>query len=101
MAHRLHGALTTSIASLVLALLPSGMAAVEPHPAKPSDFNGDGYVDLAIGVVQEDGNGGMKVLYGSAIGLTAAGDQFWSPDSPGIPGRRYFARRVRGEIRER
>lgn len=58
-----------------------------------SDFNGDGYADLAIGAPGEaigtsgTGAGGVNVLYGSASGLTAAGDQAWSQDSPGVKGR--------------
>jgi hypothetical protein len=60
--------------------------------AGPPDFNGDGYSDLAIsapGAYRErqgcapDG-GVVYVLYGSANGLTATGNQEWSQDSPGI-----------------
>ncbi|HEX9637679.1 MAG TPA: hypothetical protein VGB99_09105, partial [Acidobacteriota bacterium] len=55
------------------------------------DFNGDGYDDLAIGVIGEDvmaiGNAGaVNVIYGSAAGLTAAGNQLWHQDSAGILG---------------
>jgi hypothetical protein len=49
------------------------------------DFNGDGRDDLAIGVPDEDrGNptvsnaGGVHVLYGTAVGLRAANNQFWA-----------------------
>ena len=47
------------------------------------DFDGDGRADLAVGVPLENrGNisnsGAVNVLYGSALGLTAAGDQIWS-----------------------
>jgi hypothetical protein len=45
------------------------------------DFNGDGYTDLAIGVpdTQSNGAGGaVHVLYGSADGLVAAGNQLWT-----------------------
>ncbi len=58
------------------------------------DFNGDGRDDLAIGVPFEglpDGAGGtideagaVNLLYGSAKGLRARGDQFWHQDSPGV-----------------
>ena len=53
------------------------------------DFNGDGYGDLAVGVPEENlagaGNGGaVNVIYGSPAGLDAAGNQFWSQDSPGV-----------------
>ncbi len=50
------------------------------------DFNGDGYVDLAIGAPGEDvfdiaNAGAVNVLYGSASGLTAVGDQMWHQNS--------------------
>jgi hypothetical protein len=55
------------------------------------DFNGDGYDDLAIGIPGEaigplTGAGAVAVLYGSASGLTASGDDFWHQDSTGIKG---------------
>jgi hypothetical protein len=56
-----------------------------------ADFDGDGFDDLAVGVpgerfapTEEGGPGGVNVIYGSAAGLTEAGDQFWSQDSPGV-----------------
>jgi hypothetical protein len=47
------------------------------------DFNDDGFTDLAIGVPGEDGKtsadvGAVNVLYGSASGLSAKGDQYIS-----------------------
>jgi FG-GAP repeat len=55
-----------------------------------ADFDGDGFADLVVGVSGEDvsatNGGGVNVIYGSASGLTEAGDQFWSQDSPGIKG---------------
>ncbi|HSU36589.1 MAG TPA: FG-GAP repeat protein [Propionibacteriaceae bacterium] len=58
-----------------------------------ADFGGGPEVDLAIGVPRERvgskaryGQGMVQVLYGSPRGLTAAGDQAWSQDSPGVPG---------------
>ncbi len=43
------------------------------------DFDGDGFDDLVVGVPQEqvalDDEGVVQVIYGSATGLTAAGDQ--------------------------
>ena len=62
------------------------------------DFNGDGFADLAIGEPFEDtpstepDAGAVIVIYGSANGLTATGgagipaSQFWSQNSPGVPG---------------
>ena len=56
-----------------------------------SDFNNDGFTDLAIGVPFEDVGavgdaGAVNVLYGSAGGLqaTSPDDQFWNQDSPGV-----------------
>lgn len=71
-------------------------AAARTHPAgtkitaKP-DFNGDGYADLAVGVPYESfagktNAGGVNVIYGSASGLAAARNQFWTQDSPGVVG---------------
>ena len=53
------------------------------------DFNNDGFADLVIGSPEEDlgavdAAGVVNVLPGSAAGLTAAGDQLWHQDSPGI-----------------
>jgi disulfide bond formation protein DsbB len=54
-----------------------------------ADFNGDGFSDLAVGVASEDigvleNAGAVNVLYGSERGVSAAGNQFWHQDSPGI-----------------
>lgn len=73
-----------------LASAPEAVAATKP--AKPYDFNGDGYVDLAIGVAGEDvgrthGAGGVNVLYGSAKGLTTKRAQLWTQASRGIKGK--------------
>jgi hypothetical protein len=56
-----------------------------------ADFNGDGFDDLTIGVPGEDVGtiadaGAVNVIYGSAGGLTAARNQFWTRDSAGIQG---------------
>jgi hypothetical protein len=56
------------------------------------DFNGDGFLDLAIGVPNENSfAGGINVLYGFASGLTAGNslflpNQFWRQASNGVPG---------------
>jgi hypothetical protein len=51
------------------------------------DFAGDGRTDLAAGAFGENGFAGVAhVLYGSPGGLTAAGSQLWSQDSPGVDG---------------
>jgi len=53
------------------------------------DFNGDGYTDLAVAAQSEDVEaivdaGAVNVLYGSPLGLTDEGAQFWTQDSTGI-----------------
>jgi FG-GAP repeat len=55
------------------------------------DFDGDGFDDLAVGVLSEDlgakrDAGAVDVLRGSPSGLVAAGARQWSQDSPGVPG---------------
>jgi hypothetical protein len=57
----------------------------------PGDFDGDGFSDLAVGATGEGagtvaGAGAVHVLYGSADGLTADGNQRWTQGSPGVPG---------------
>jgi hypothetical protein len=54
-------------------------------------FGNSAQADLALGVpaqrVGSSGSaGGAHVMYGTASGLTAAGSQFWTQDSPGIIG---------------
>jgi len=53
------------------------------------DFNGDGFLDLAIGVPGEKVSGqpaagAVAVLFGSAAGITGTDNQLWTQDSPGI-----------------
>ena len=55
------------------------------------DINGDGYDDLVVGVPGEgigsrDDAGAINILYGSASGITADNDQFFSQNSTGIRG---------------
>jgi hypothetical protein len=55
------------------------------------DFDGNGYDDLAMGAAGEwvngAGAGAINVLYGSAAGLTTAGNQFWYPGAGGLIGQ--------------
>lgn len=71
----------------------AGSASMEA-PAGPgvrADFNGDGAQDLAVGVPSEFVGtvlyaGGVNVLYGApGGGLSGAGSQFFTQDTPGIP----------------
>jgi len=52
------------------------------------DFDADGYDDLAIGAPGENSSAGaVNVLYGQAdVGLSAAGNQLFTQDTPGIAG---------------
>ena len=54
------------------------------------DFNGDGYDDLAVGVmyetVNESRDGAVNVFNGSVDGLTSDRNQIWFQDQPGIEG---------------
>jgi hypothetical protein len=57
-------------------------------------FAGRSTADLAIGVrAATDAykfGGAVNVLYGSRNGLSAKGDQLWTPRSKGLAGRRYL-----------
>lgn len=74
--------------------LAGGHVAAAPAAAVGSlqaDFDNDGVVDLAVGESFEDvgsvgAAGAVNVLYGSAGGLTGAGSQLFSQDSPGVVG---------------
>src|SRR5438552_1841156 len=85
-------------ASLIVASCASTLQAAAASPAArqgkaasvSTDFNGDGFADLAIGVPGESigavaGAGAVNVIYGSAGGLASGGNEFWSQDTPGIP----------------
>jgi len=93
---RLVGAVTAvGLAAALLAPLSGHLAAAAeragPAPAARSDFDGDGFADLAVGVRFEDvgavtGAGAVTIIGGSASGL--GGDMTtWSQDSPGVGGK--------------
>ncbi|MFC6886872.1 MULTISPECIES: FG-GAP-like repeat-containing protein [Actinomadura] len=83
-------------ASTVAALGGLGMAVLAPAasaaaPAKPFDFNGDGYRDLAIGspngkVSGKKAAGFVTVTFGSASGLNTAKRQVLHQDTAGVGG---------------
>ena len=55
------------------------------------DFNGDGKIDLAVGVPYEDVGsladaGAVNVLLGSSSGLSTTNDQTWTQDVSGVDG---------------
>ncbi len=74
-----------AVACIVLAMTGTARG----QTTATGDFNGDGFDDLAIGVPLEDVGavtdaGAVNVLYGSADGLKAVGDQFWHQDVAGV-----------------
>ena len=79
------------VGALVGALLTPTAAQAVPA-AKPFDFNGDGYADLAVGApgdtlgANKSLAGSVNVLYGGPKGVTAAGDELWTQDSAGVVG---------------
>ena len=59
--------------------------------AKPYDFNGDGYTDLALGdpygkVGTKTSAGFVSIVYGSKAGANTGKHQVFSQDSSGVPG---------------
>lgn len=81
-----------AVASALL-LWPSAAAPVQAGTGDGrSDFNGDGHMDLAVGIPGEDVDdaddaGAVEVIYGTFDGLDGdqpIDDQFWTQDSPGV-----------------
>jgi hypothetical protein len=86
------------IGSVLTMILPVIFGAIQPTPVIAasaseinSDFNGDGYEDLTVGVPSEDigalfDAGAVNVIYGSSSGLqtSSPADQFWHQNSPGV-----------------
>jgi hypothetical protein len=82
-----------SVAVLTLAAVPVtvGQASAAVTPAQTvSDFNGDGFNDLAIGsprgLVNGQDAGSVTVLFGSRQGLFPQSRVVLQQDSPGVPG---------------
>src|SRR4051794_4000479 len=73
-----------ALATAFMAVRPAQTVAITV-PARQSDFNGDGYADLAVTASGDHARrGGVSVLYGSSSGLTAVGDQRWWEGTPGL-----------------
>lgn len=84
------GAVVVSIFVVISAVPAIRDRAADAGVRIASDFNGDGYADLAIGVPEEDidgvkGVGAVNVLYGGATGLSTAGTQLWYESVAGTP----------------
>src|SRR5438105_14637395 len=91
---RMSGRVLLLVAVLAAGWSPTARATPSASPARPvepprSDFNGDGFADLAIGVPGKEiddptgfgvGQGEIVVLYGSARGLTTAAQQLITQD---------------------
>jgi hypothetical protein len=89
--HRDRHLVAATLSIAVVAIFAPNPATGATTLADPFDYNGDGYTDLTIGVPEEVVGdipyaGVVQVLYGSANGTTAAGDQVWTQDSPGVIG---------------
>ena len=95
-ARLLSAGLAVGVAAALLAPV-SSRAFGAPHdriPAAPSDFNGDGFSDLAVAATGEDVGavdtaGAVTVVPGSSFGLGGAMTT-WSQDTPGIAGKAAF-----------
>ncbi|MEW6367054.1 MAG: FG-GAP-like repeat-containing protein [Acidobacteriota bacterium] len=76
-----------SVILAAIALCVAGQLGAAPR----IDFNGDGYADLAVGVPHEDEGratdaGAVNVIYGSADGLSAHGNVFFTHNTRGVAG---------------
>ncbi|GAA2251968.1 FG-GAP repeat protein [Streptomyces amakusaensis] len=87
----------TALAAAVAVALTGGTVAISASPASAAgsglhaDFNGDGYIDIAVSaafaaVAGKKGAGQIVVHYGSAKGITATNRALISQNSPGVPG---------------
>jgi hypothetical protein len=79
------------LAAVTLAGAATPRAMAQNAVAPPSDFNGDGFDDLAIGIRDEAigsvlGAGSVQVLYGGKQGLDASSGQSWHRGISGVPG---------------
>ena len=97
---RNHSKVVLAPVSAMLAIAAGLMGVISPEmlpqPASAeapfTDFNGDGYADLAIGVPAEDvgtllNAGAVNVIYGSSSGLSATKaktNPLWTQNSGGI-----------------
>lgn len=50
------------------------------------EFDNDANLDLAVGVMEDSGEGAIHVVTGTATGLTTTDQQLWTRASPGIGG---------------
>ena len=93
-------AVTAALAVAGLTLVPVGSSLGAATAARPGDFDGDGRVDLAIGVPGEAigskrDAGAVNILHGSSTGLTAAATRPGRRTRRGSSGRPRAGRRRR------
>ena len=79
-----------SLMVILLALFPAAFATAAPT-TDGADFNGDGRAEVGIGAPTEAigkrlHSGATNVIYGSAAGPSAAKNDVWFQDAPGIAG---------------
>jgi FG-GAP repeat len=79
------------LVATVLLSLASPVPAVALPSGIPSDFNGDGYADQAMGAPGEGvgghaAAGSVTIVYGSGSGLSSIGAQRLTAGSPGVAG---------------
>jgi hypothetical protein len=84
-------AAVTALSGLSVVGLASSASSAVTIPAKPYDFNGDGYVDEAIGspygtVSGHQYAGFVNIIYGSSAGLNTNEHQVFSQNSTNVPG---------------
>jgi hypothetical protein len=85
------GAIVAALIGGTVTVVSAAAPAANSAPSQVhSDYNGDGISDLAIAASWETVNGkyaagAVNVIYGSGSGLSSAGNQFWTQDSPGVP----------------
>ncbi|MEV0172764.1 FG-GAP-like repeat-containing protein [Streptomyces sp. NPDC050803] len=82
--------LAATLTTGLLTALPAATATAAPS-GLASDFNGDGYRDVAIGAMSADvgsasGAGAVVVLYGSSTGIAATKKTVITQNSTGVPG---------------
>ena len=98
------GSKSSTKANNTKARFSSAQAALDAcvHPTDPidgcygaigqtkGDYNNDGFADLAVGVpnapvANQNGAGGVGIIYGSADGLDLSHEQTFTEDTPGVP----------------
>lgn len=95
-ARRYSAALVATVLPLIFVLgglTPrTAYAAMRCSSGVDHDVNGDGYAEVAIFELTPERSGAVHVFYGSATGLLTdptsqtPDDQYFRPDTPGIPG---------------